>query len=45
MSGFIDKTELIESLKEGAVITGVTVGGFMILKYFFKLTPSTPSKY
>ena len=41
MSGFIDKKELTESLKEGAIITGVTVSGFMLLKYLFKLTPPT----
>ena len=26
-------------LKEGAIITGVTIGGYMILKYLFKVSP------
>jgi len=33
--------ELISSLKESAIVTGVTVGTFMALKYLFKVTPPT----
>ena len=29
----------MDSLKEGAIITSVTIGGYMILKYLFKMSP------
>ena len=32
----------MDSLKEGAIITGVTIGEYMILKYLFKVV-SPPS--
>ena len=28
----------MESLKERSIITGVTIGGFMLLKYLFQMT-------
>ena len=31
--------EITDSLKEGAIITAVTIGEFMILKYLFKMSP------
>ena len=31
--------EITDSLKEGAIITTVTIGEFMILKYVFKVSP------
>ena len=33
------KKEIMDSLKEGAIITGVTIGGYMTLKYLFKVSP------
>ena len=39
MSKFDYKKEIMDSLKEGAIITGVVVGGFMVLKYLFKVSP------
>ena len=29
------------SLKEGFIITGVTIGSFMVVKYLFKISPPT----
>ena len=40
-SNFDYEKEIKQSLKDGAVITFFTVGGYMILKYIFKLTPPT----
>ena len=34
------KKEIMDSLKEGAIVTGVTIGLYMILKYLFKCPPS-----
>ena len=36
------KNEIMDSVKEGAVVTGVTINGCMILKYPFKV--SLPSR-
>ena len=33
------KKEIMDSLKEGAIVTGVTIGGYMTLKYLFKVSP------
>ena len=33
------KKEIMDSLKEGAIITGVTIGFFTFLKYLFKVSP------
>ena len=35
------KKEIRDSLKEGSIITGVAIGGYIILKYLFKV--SSPS--
>ena len=38
--------EITDSLKEGAIITAVTIGEFMILKYLFKMPPpSAKARY
>ena len=29
----------MDSFKEGAIVTGVTIGGYMTLKYLFKVSP------
>ena len=39
MSKLDYKKEIMDSLKEGAIITSVTIGGYMILKYLFKMSP------
>ena len=31
--------EIMDSLKEGAIVTTVTIGSFMSLKYLFKVSP------
>ena len=33
------KKEIMDSLKEVAIVTGVTIDGYMILKYLFKVSP------
>lgn len=33
------KKEIIDSLKESAIVTSVTIGGYMVLKYLFKMKP------
>ena len=33
------KKEIMDSFKEGAIVTGVTIGGYMTLKYLFKVSP------
>ena len=33
------KKEIIDSLKEGAIVTRVPIIGFMILKYLLKISP------
>ena len=33
------KKEIMDSLKEGAIITSKTIGRYMILKYLFKMSP------
>ena len=30
------------SLKEGSIVTGVTIGGYVVLNYFFKISPPNP---
>ena len=35
------KKEIIDSLKERAIVAGVTIGEYMILKYLFKVSPPT----
>ena len=32
----------MDSLKEGAIVAGVTIGEYMILKYLFKVSPPIP---
>ena len=29
----------MDSLKEGLIVTGVTIGGYLTLKYLFKVSP------
>ena len=31
----------MDSLREGAIITRVTINGYMILKYLFKVSPAS----
>ena len=35
------KKEIMDSLEEGLIVTGVTIGGYMILKYLFKVSAPT----
>ena len=35
------KKEIMDSLKEGGIVTGVPIGVYMILKYLFKVSPPT----
>ena len=41
MSKFDYKKEVMDSLKDGAIITGVTLGVFFGLKYLLKTQPPT----
>ena len=41
MSKFDYKKEITDSLKDGAIISAVTIGTFFLLKYAFKTTPPT----
>ena len=41
MSKFEYKKEIMDSLKDGAIITGVTLGVFFGLKYLLKTQPPT----
>ena len=33
------RKEIMDSLKEGAIVTGVMISGYMTLKYLFKVSP------
>ena len=33
------KKEIMDSLKEGSIVTGVTIGLYVSLKYLFKVSP------
>ena len=35
------KKEIMNSLKEGAIVTGVTIDRYMTLKHLFKVSPSS----